>query len=286
MDSLHREQLERNVLKGEQLRKGTPHLITTRQGEGPQRTEADELRLKFEQPLREQREEEQARELLSQAETQATELMELARRDAQRILDEAREQADKLRTETGKELEERQARLEPQLRSTIESEYHERHAAGLKALADAASALESGRSEMLAALELPAFELVLQIVRKLLHSELDRSPHYVLGLIRSGLGLLGEGRPISLRLNPALVHTVKEDPRLATLLSAGNSRTPLILEPDPQLAAQAFQLVTDSGEVAFDIDDSLQRLDELLARQLFPGVKVGPPAPDGEEVNG
>ncbi|MEZ5339745.1 MAG: FliH/SctL family protein [bacterium] len=286
MDSLHREQLERNVLKGEQLRKGTPHVITTRQGEGLQRTEADELRLKFEQPLREQREDEQARELLSQAEAQATELMELARRDAQRILDEAREQAEALRARSEAEAEARLAQLEPQLRSTIDNEYRERHTAGLKALADAASALENGRSEMLAALELPAFELVLQIARRLLQSELERSPQYVLGLIRSGLGLLGEGRPISLRLNPALVHTVSEDPRLATLLSAGNSRTPLILEPDPQLAAQAFQLVTDSGEVAFDIDDSLQRLDELLARQLFPGVKVGPPAPSEEAGNG
>ena len=281
MESTHWEQQEKVVLKGEKLRKGSPLVITGRDSEQRRRSEAEDLRSKFEQPLRDSREQEQAAGVLGQAEEQARKLLELTRQQAEQLLDDARREAQQLHEQAEAEVQQLRESLEPGIRAELEEQYRARFADALASVGKAADALEQGRNELLASLELPAFEMVSFITQRLLMAEMDRSPQYLIGLIRNGLALLSEGRDVSLRLSPQTVAMIEADPQLSAAVNSGRKRgQSLSIEADTNLSGNAFRLLTDGGEVAFDLDETLGRLDELLSRQLFP-AQLGSELDDG-----
>ena len=286
MNTMNKEQLEAQVVKSDLLRKGDPLLIAGRGygGMGRGRTEAQDLRSKFEPPLRASEEERQAADRLGQVQAEAQRLLDEARQQAAAIIADATASAAALRSQNEAEMRERLQQQESETASRLEREYREKYCEGLTALCSAADSLEQGRTELLASLELPAFEMIQLIARQLLMAEISHAPQFITGLISRGLCMLNEGSGISLRLHPEICQLINDDEQMQEALRSGSRRgQQLSLEADAQLPKAAFRLLTDGAEVAFDLDESLGRLDKMLAAQLF---VVGQQAGESEAQDG
>lgn len=275
MNTIRREQAEKQVVKSELLRKGDPLLIASRSNAGGScargRSEADDLRSKFETSLRSGEDERLAFAAIADARSEADRLLDESREQALAILSQANQQATAIREQAGSEAQELLAKTETELQARLEREYKTRYAEGLTALGNAADSLQQARTELLASLELPAFEMMQLIAKQILMAEISHAPAFITCLISRGLGMLNEGSSISLRLHPDISQLINSDEELALAIEAGTRRgQKLSIEADPLLPKAAFRLLTEGAEVAFDLDESLARLDKLLAAQLFP----------------
>jgi flagellar biosynthesis/type III secretory pathway protein FliH len=279
MNTIKRELAEKQVVKSDHLRKGDPLLIASRSSSGSShgrgRSEAEDLRSKFESSLRAGEDERLANTALGAARSEAQRLLDETRKQARDILREAQQQAAAIMAKTEAEAGSLLARSEAELNTRLEREYKERYAEGLSALGSAADSLQQARTELLASLELPAFEMMQMIARQILMAEISHAPQFITKLISRGLGMLNEGSGISLRLHPEICQLITTDDNLALAIEAGTRRgQKLSIEADPLLPKAAFRLLTEGAEVAFDLDESLARMDKVLSAQLFPSGQV------------
>ena len=201
--------------------------------------------------------EEHAAELIAQAAEAAEALKSKAEVDAARKLESA-ESA----------IAQREEQLRQQIRSELNKEYQERYLKALQALEGAAAEIAAHQAEYLAAIEQPAFELVLAIARQALGRELADAQRSLPALIARAFQLLQPQQPLTVFVGPAAFQQLSDSALFADALTQAGVRPERIeLEIDSALGEGQFRAESGGSSVVCDLPALLDEITGHLSSQ-------------------
>ncbi len=165
-----------------------------------------------------------------------------------------------------------------QIRERARAEGHEEglragHAEGAaeiarsaSALAEAASAVQSLRTETVQAIENDAIDLGLRLAEKILAGTLAANSDAVVEVVRGALRRTSERRNVTVLLNPADLPTVRD--ALEELTARGSGIEVCELQPDERVALGGAIARTEEGEVDASVYTQLERAREVVEHTL------------------
>jgi type III secretion protein L len=108
-----------------------------------------------------------------------------------------------------------------------------------------------------------ALDLAIALTRQLIDGELKQSPAALVGLARTVLQRLGEGRTVTVRLHPDDVAALKSDTAREALSALRIAQ--LKVQPDARLTRGDLIAETEAGRVEATLEGRLRRLHEALS---------------------
>jgi flagellar biosynthesis/type III secretory pathway protein FliH len=214
-----------------------------------------------------------AEQIRAEAEQMAAEIAGQAAQEASEIIERTTEEISLMRQAAEEELAARRAQLEQQVRAELSTEYQERYLKALQALESAAAKIQKSQAEYLAALETPAFELVLGIARQVLSRELGDAALSLPALIAQAFHLLKPQQPLTVRVGPVTFQQLSESELFAhALTSAGVRLERVELEIDSALGEGQFRAESAGSYIDCDLPALLSELTAHLSAQAQLGT--------------
>lgn len=232
------------------------------------RQEATRARTEQAETHKKQYAQSEAERILEEAEEMATDIAGQAQQQASEIKERTVEEVEQLKRQAQEEIDARKARLEQEVRAELTAEYKQRFAAAVQSLEGLASALQRQQADYLKSIEQPAFELVCELSRELLGTEIGNAGRVLPPLIARAFHLLRPERALTVYISPAVFQQLGESNLFASALSEQGLRLDKVeLEIDESLADGQFRAESAGSYVACDLPATVNEvIDELKLR--------------------